>query len=95
MNNKKQIILDIIKKYNPLIFIISASLFMSLGYAAINSISIDIDGEVIAKAQEVILISDYTYIIDNKEEGESSKIVKAYSTLLHSNITLSEKDNTS
>lgn len=92
MKNKK---LTFIQKYNPFIFILFSTLFMSVGYAIINSITLNITGEIAANSQEGIFITDYTYITDNKEEGESSEIVKAYGTLLNSNITLSSQDNTS
>ncbi len=64
------------------ILLLIAILFMSIGYASINNIRLDINGSVMAKAQEGIFISDvYTNI-------EIDASIDYYETLLHSTISL-------
>ena len=40
------------------IVLIIATLFMGVGYASINSVSLNVSGEMIAQAQEGIFIAD-------------------------------------
>jgi len=81
------------KLFPILIFI--ATIFMSVGYASINSIIMNINGEVIAKAQDGIYITEVNYISDINANLEESKILNAYQTNLSSNIVLSDTNSNS
>ena len=74
------------------ILILIAAISMSIGYASINSISMGVNGEVIAKTQEGIFITEVNYDSDINADLEESKILNAYQTILHSNISLSDSD---
>ena len=50
-----------IQKKILLFLICISSIFMSVGYATINSISFDFEGRVHAEKQEGIFITDYQY----------------------------------
>lgn len=74
------------------ILIVMASLFMGIGYAAVNSVIIDIKGTVVAKAQDGVYITDVYYDSDINADLENSKIINAYQTMLNSSIALSDVD---
>lgn len=67
-----------------------ATLFMGIGYAAINSVTFDIEGTAIAKAQDGVFITDVNYVSDNYANTDSSKINKYNQTMLNSSVTLSD-----
>ena len=74
------------------ILILVATIFMGVGYASINSIILNINGEVVAKAQDGIYITEIEYVSDVNANLIESKILSAYQTLLNSNIILSDVD---
>lgn len=82
------------QKYFPLVIFISI-LCMSVGYAIINSISLDISGEALAKEQTGVYITEVNYLSNNNADTSNSKIINAYGTLLNSDISLSSTDVTS
>lgn len=82
------------QKYFPLVIFISI-LCMSVGYAIINSISLDISGEALAKNVEGVYITEVNYVSNNNADTSNSKIINAHGTLLNSDITLSSIDQTS
>ena len=61
---------------------------MSIGYASINSIIMNINGEVVAKSQDGIFITEIKYIDENYANTNNSKIISAYQTNLNSSIVL-------
>jgi len=77
------------------ILILIATISMSVGYASINSIIIGINGEVVAKSQDNVFITEVKYVNDNNANLEESKILNAYQTNLNSIISLSNVDNNS
>ena len=77
------------------ILILVATIFMGVGYASINSVSLNINGEVVAKAQDGIFITGVNYVSDVNANLEESKILNAYQTNLSSNIVLSDTDGNS
>ena len=77
------------------ILIFVATLFMSVGYAYINSIIMNINGEVVAKAQDGIFITEVNYVSDINANLDESKILNVYQTNLNSIISLSNVDNNS
>lgn len=87
MNIKK------IKLYSIVIFI--ATLFMGIGYASINSISLNIDGELYAQVQDGIFISNVSYESNLSANLTSSTINGYYQTTLNSNVELSASDSSS
>ena len=65
---------------------------MGVGYASVNSIIMNIDGEVIAKALDEIYITEVKYVSDLNANLEESKVLTAYQTNLNSIISLSNVD---
>ena len=72
--------------------IIIATLFMGIGYASVNSISLDINGTLVAKEQDGVYIKSVKYIEDNNANTEQSTINNYYQTMLDSTIILSNID---
>ena len=66
---------------------------MSVGYASVNSISMNIEGNAEANEQEGIFITDYNLVSDESDEGESSEVTNITGTLFNSNINLSNKNS--
>ena len=96
MNNKKKTKAQRsnYQKYFPMIIFISI-LFMGVGYAVINSINLNIDGEAIAKEQSGVYITETTYHSNVSANTSSSKIINAYQSMLQSDITLSSTNASS
>lgn len=91
---KKKIIFSSVKKIFPIIIFI-ITIFMSIGYASINSIIIGYNGEVVAKAVNEVFITDINYSNDIDADMVKSKILSAYQTNLNSNIVLSNSNKDS
>jgi len=90
--DKKQSKKSIRNKF--ILFLICIStLTMSIGYAAMNSISLDINGEVIATAQEGVYITEVNYVNDFDGNLNDSKIINIYQSNMNSNIVLGENNN--
>lgn len=79
--------------YLVLIFI--STIFISVGYAAINSITGNITGNLIAKAKEGIHITDVSYLSNIDADSENSVINNFYETTLDSSIILSDTNGES
>lgn len=78
------------RKWIFLLLILISMLFMSIGYAGINSIILDLTGEIIAEAQEGIFITDVSYKDSINAEQANQEIINVYKTILNSKINLSE-----
>ena len=76
------------KKYTlQICFIVLAVLFMAIGYASVNSVSLDIDADVSAILQDVVFITDVEYVPNDIELlGEEVKIKSFYSTIVNSEL---------
>lgn len=90
------------KKYNNkkihllfFIFIILSTAFLSVGYASLDSIVLNIDGEVTALPQSDIYITDITYKTNIDADIENSTIQQYYQTLMQSSIVLGNTTNSS
>lgn len=79
------------KKLFPTLILI-ATLFMSIGYASINSVVISFLGQVTAKEQDGIYIAEAYYSGDINANLQDSRILTAYQTILNSSINLSDSD---
>ena len=79
------------KKYFFPVFILIATLFMSVGYAAVNSVILSISGTAVAKVEEPtgVYISDahIDYGVGNGV-AENSKITQVYQTNFGSTVVL-------
>lgn len=75
--------------------IVLAVIFMSVGYAMINSITLDIGGNVSFESQTGIFITDVNYEEDINADLEESKIIGFTGTVLNSKIVLSGSDGNS
>ena len=70
-----------------------ATLFMGVGYASINSISLNINGEMTAQVQDGIFITEINYVEkENLELVETYEIDYTNGTTLKSKITLEENN---
>ena len=87
----------IITKKRPLylILISIATIFMSIGYATINSITLDISGDVSLISQEGIFITEVSYVSNIDASLEESKIIAYSSTTLNSQVVLSNTNSNS
>ena len=65
-----------------------ATLFMGVGYASINSISLNVSGKLTAQVQNGIFITQVNYVESNYADVNNSKIISASKTNLSSNIVL-------
>lgn len=84
-----------INKLFPILILV-ATMLMGIGYASINSIITRINGDIVAKNQEGIFITEVNYIErDNSLPNETHKVYFADGTLLKSSITLEPNDLTS
>lgn len=71
-------------------FISLIVLFMSIGYAAINSISLEISGYASASPMQGLVITDARYSTDYQADLTASKINNIYQTNLSSTIVLTQ-----
>ena len=65
---------------------------MCIGYASINSISLEMDGELVAQVQDGIFITEANYSSNVSADLSSSQVISAYQTNLNSRVVLSETD---
>ena len=65
------------------------TIFMSIGYATINSITLDISGDVSLVSQDGLFITEVNYDSNNDANLEESKIITFSSTTLISRVVLS------
>ena len=86
MKNKKRRLFQY--KIFPVLIVI-VTLFMGIGYAAVNSISLDITGRALAKGQSGIYITNVSYSENENANVNDSKINNYYQTMLDSTISLS------
>ena len=72
-----------------------ATIFMGVGYASINSISLNVLGKMITQVQEGVFITevDYNESLSNNVVVSDSKINGTYSCSLDSNIVLMNKED--
>lgn len=93
--NKKYKDGKLILHFIILSFIIASTFFLSIGYASLESITLDIDGEVTAVPPSDVLISDVKYLTSANADIEKSKIHQYYQTLMKNTIVLGNSDNSS
>ena len=86
MKNKKRKIFQ--NKLFP-VLIVFVTLFMGIGYATVNSISLDITGRALAKGQSGIYITNVIYSENVDANVNDNKINNYYQTMLDSTISLS------
>ena len=70
-------------------FILIAAFLMSIGYATVNSVMVDVNGNAIAKLQDGIFITEVNYDSNYFADYENSKIIYADQTMLKSHVILS------
>ena len=78
------------KKLLLFLALVIAILFMTVGYASIDSITGEITGNAIAKLQDGVFITDVEYVSDNEAKVNSSKIEKFVGTMMKSTVELSD-----
>lgn len=96
MNNKKKTKAQRsnYQKYFPMIIFISI-LFMGVGYAVINSINLNIDGEAIAKEQSGVYITEAAITSNTNANTTTSKVNSVLQTTMNSTSVLSSTDASS
>lgn len=77
------------------IFVLIATVCITIGYASVNSVSLDIKGNVSAIEQTNIFITDVQYVSNIDANLSDSKIINAYQTMLQSEVSLSTNNPTS
>lgn len=75
-----------------LISIIFITCFLGIGYASFNLIELNIEGTVVAIAQQGIFITDIQYETDTNANIASSKINDYYQAIMNSTVSLSSTD---
>lgn len=85
-NKTKKILLSLI---------IISTFLMSVGYATINSISLDVSGDLIAKAQDGVFITEVNYVSNSDANITDSEIIGFSKTTLNSKVVLSDVSETS
>lgn len=79
-------------KVFPLLLLI-ATLFMGIGYATINSISLEINGLVTANEPKDLFISEIEFSKSKNANIEKMDTISTFQTTLNSKTTLSSNDN--
>jgi len=92
MEKKKNI--GVLNKIFPLMIVMS-TLFMGIGYAALNSITLDISGNATAQNQNGVYITDIEYKNSTNADMENTKIISTYKTMINSDVVLSDVDASS
>ncbi len=95
MKNKKYVTSKLKLNFIILGTIILTTFFLATGYAAFESIILDVDGEVTALPQSEIFISDITYNSNIGTNPENSKINQYYQTLMNSTMVLGNNNDSS
>lgn len=78
-----------------MILLLVSTLFMSVGYASVNSIILNIAGELGYTAQEGVFISNIRYVSGTSVDQNNSTIKADFGTLINDTIVLSNTDKTS
>lgn len=84
-----------INKKSILIMIIISTFLMSIGYASINSISFDVNGDLLVQAQDDVFITEVNYISNSSASVGESEIIGFSKTTLNSKVVLSSTSGTS
>lgn len=78
-----------------LVLIVISTFFLSVGYASLESITLDINGKVTAIPQSEIFISDIQYSTNVNADVEKSVIHQYYQTMVHNTVVLGEASDSS
>ena len=78
-----------------LLALLIATIFMGIGYSAINSITGDIKGKATANNQDGVFITDVEYVSDIDANLNNSKIENFLGTMMKSTVELSESNTKS
>lgn len=93
MNKKKTLTYCYDRLFLGLILI--ATLFIGIGYAAINSVALDISGTAIAQKYEGLFIAEVEFEEAKNENVEKMDNISTFETILNSKVTLSSGDTQS
>lgn len=77
------------------ILILTAIMFLGIGYAQISGVTLTISGTAKTAGQRGFLISDISYVSDNNANVANSKINTYYQTMMDSTINLNNDPNSS
>ena len=69
--------------------ILIATMFLGIGYSAIQNVSLNIEGELIAKVPNDVLIVDAKLIESKNIDEQNTKILNIYKTMIQTKIVLS------
>ena len=91
---KKRKVLPMFRKIFPVLILV-ATILMSVGYASINAILIELTGKVVAIEPNGVYITEAYYNSNVNANVSESTILSAYQTNLNSKVVLSQTDPTS
>lgn len=94
MVDKNKTIYFSVKKLFPLIILVT-TIFMSVGYAAVNSVIMNFKGEGVAKLYSGIYITDVNYSSSVDANLNNTKMISAENNILNSNVELSKTNGNS
>lgn len=78
-----------------LLLIVISTFFLSVGYASLESITLDINGKVTAIPESEVFISDIQYSTNVNADIEKSIIHQYYQTMIHNTVVLGEASDSS
>ena len=78
-----------------LLLIVISTFFLSVGYASLESITLDINGKVTAIPESEVFISDIQYSTNVNADIEKSIIHQYYQTMIHNTVVLGEASDLS
>lgn len=90
MNKKNKLPYCYNKMFILLLFV--ATLFMGIGYAAINSLTLEISGVAVAEKYNGLIISEIEFSDSKNENLEKMDTISTFQTTLNSKVTLSDND---
>lgn len=82
------------KKIFPILIVVSM-IFLSIGYASISSINLNITGDLSIFSQNGVFITEINYVSSVDADINNSKIINFSNTLLNSKIVLSDTNGNS
>ena len=92
--NKLKRISPALKSIYPILILI-VCFIMGIGYATLNTVSLQITGQGVALLQEGVFITEVNYSTSKGADIVNSNINSASGTVLNSTVVLSETDSTS
>jgi len=78
-----------------LLLVFLGTLLMGIGYASVSSVTLDIEGNLVANVQDGVFITEVNYVSNYEADLNSSEIINCYETMMNSKVVLSTTSPTS